>query len=152
ARRRAPGRGRGEAQEELPGVASRIAATYKDSNDGWSARVIAAREQLVATSRPALFVLMGAVGFLLLIVCANISNLMLARLSGRRRDIAVRAALGAGRWEIVRPIIAESVVLSAAGSAIGVAGAFLGLRLLSTLDGRVPRLEQVRVDVVILVF
>jgi putative ABC transport system permease protein len=141
-----------QAQEELTVLSSRIAAAYKDSNDGWSARVIAAREQLVATSRPALLVLMGAVGFLLLIVCANISNLLLARLSGRRRDIAVRAALGAGRWEIIRPIIGESLVLSAAGSAIGVGAAALGLRLLTMLDGRVPRLEQVRVDVGVLTF
>jgi putative ABC transport system permease protein len=73
-----------QAQEELSVLSSRIAASYKDSNDGWTARVIAAREQLVATSRPALFVLMGAVGFLLLIVCANISNLL-------------RSAPGAGR-------------------------------------------------------
>ena len=141
-----------QAQEELTVLSSRIAAAYKDSNDGWSARVIAAREQLVATSRPALLVLMGAVGFLLLIVCANISNLLLARLSGRRRDIAVRAALGAGRWEIIRPIIGESLVLSAAGSALGVGAAALGLRLLTMLDGRVPRLEQVRVDVGVLTF
>jgi putative ABC transport system permease protein len=131
---------------------SRIAVAYKDSNDGWTARVIAAREQLVATSRPALLVLMGAVGFLLLIVCANISNLLLARLSGRRRDIAVRAALGAGRLEIVRPIIGESLALSAAGSALGVGGAFLGLRLLTTVDGRVPRLEHVRLDIGVLMF
>jgi putative ABC transport system permease protein len=141
-----------QAQEELTVLSSRIAATYKDSNDGWTSRVTAAREQLVATSRPALLVLMGAVGFLLLIVCANISNLLLARLSGRRRDIAVRAALGAGRWEIVRPIIGESLVLSAAGSALGVGGAFLGLRLLTTIDGRVPRLEHVRLDSGVLLF
>src|SRR5262245_24850492 len=150
--RTAPLAGVAQAQEELNVLSSRIAAAYKDSNDGWTARAIAAREQLVATSRPALLVLMGAVGFLLLIVCANISNLLLARLSGRRRDIAVRAALGAGRWEMARPIIGESVVLSLAGSAIGVAGAFLGLRLLTTLDSRVPRLEHVHVDVVILMF
>jgi putative ABC transport system permease protein len=141
-----------QAQEELTVLSSRIAAAYKDSNDGWTARVIAAREQLVATSRPALLVLMGAVGFLLLIVCANISNLLLARLSGRRRDIAVRAALGAGRWEIVRPIIGESLVLSAAGTAIGVGVAFLGLRVLTSIDSRVPRLEHVRVDAGVLLF
>ena len=142
----------GQAQQELNVLSSRIASTYKDSNDGWTARVIAAQEQLVATSRPALLVLMGAVGFLLLIVCANISNLLLARLSGRRRDIAVRAALGAGRWAIVRPIIGESLMVSAAGSVLGVGGAFLGLRLLTTLDGRVPRLEHVRLDIGVLIF
>jgi putative ABC transport system permease protein len=141
-----------QAQTELTVLSSRIATEYKDSNEGWTADVVAAREQLVSASRPALLVLMGAVGFLLLIVCANISNLLMARLSGNRRDIAVRAALGAGRWAIVRPIIAESLALAAVGSALGVALAIPGLRLLTTLDGRLPRLEHVRVDLGVLIF
>ncbi len=141
-----------QTQEELSVLASRIASEYKDSNAGWSGRVVAAREQLVATARPALLVLMGAVGFLLLIVCANISNLLLARLSSRRREIAVRAALGAGRWDIVRPVLAESLLLSVGGGALGVVAAFFGLRLLTTLDGRLPRLAQVHVDPGVLVF
>ena len=141
-----------QAQEELNVLSGRIGTEYKDSNAGWGARVIAAHEQLVATSRPALVVLMGAVGFLLLIVCANISNLLLARLSSRRREIAVRAALGAGRWDIVRPIVAESLLLSVGGGVLGVIGAFFGLRLLTTLDGRLPRLEQAHVDGSVLLF
>ena len=84
---------------------------FKDSNAGWSARVVAAHEQLVAASRPALLVLMGAVGILLLIVCANMANLLLARLSSRRREVAVRVALGANRWDVARPIVAESLLL-----------------------------------------
>ena len=97
----------------------RIATEFKDSNAGWSARVVAAQEQLVGASRPALMVLMGAVGFLLLIVCANMANLLLARLSSRRREMAVRGALGASRWEVARPIIAESLMLSFIGGALG---------------------------------
>ena len=88
-------------------LAGRIAAAHPESNERWSARVVAAHEQLVAASRPALMVLLGAVAFLLLIVCANMANLLLARLSSRRREIAVRGALGAGRWEVARPILAE---------------------------------------------
>ena len=112
-----------------------------------------AHEQLVAASRPALVVLMGAVGFLLLIVCANMANLLLARLSSRRREIAVRGALGAGRWALARPILAESLVLAVTGGALGLAAAYGGLRALTTLsEGRLPRMEQVQLDGGVLAF
>jgi putative ABC transport system permease protein len=142
-----------QAQQELTVLASRIAAEFKDSNDRWSARAVAAKEQLVASSRPALMVLMGAVGFLLLIVCANMANLLLARLSSRRREIAVRGALGASRWEVAMPILAESFVLSVAGGALGLVAAFGGLRLLATLpEGQLPRMDQVQLDGGVLMF
>ena len=115
-------------------LAARIATEFKDSNAGWNARVVAAHDQLVGASRPALMVLMGAVGFLLLIVCANMANLLLARLSSRRREMAVRGALGASRWEVARPMIAESLLLSFAGGALGLVGAIVGLRLLATMQ------------------
>ena len=142
-----------QAQQELNVVAARIATEYADSNEGWGAHLVAAHEQLVAAARPALFVLMGAVGFLLLIVCANMANLLLARLSSRRREIAVRGALGAGRWEVARLILAESLLLSAVGGVLGLLVAVGGLRLLAALpEARLPRMEQIQLDGGVLLF
>jgi putative ABC transport system permease protein len=141
------------AQTELATLANRIATQFAESNAGWSARVVAAHEQLVAASRPALVVLMAAVGFLLLIVCANMANLLLARLSSRRREVAVRLALGADSWDVARPIIAESVLLSVGGATLGLIVAAVGLRLLTSLpDARLPRLDQVHIDGWVLFF
>jgi putative ABC transport system permease protein len=151
--RLAPGTTADEARREISVLASQIATAYADSNEGWSARVVAAHEQLVASSRPALIVLMGAVGFLLLIVCANVANLLLARLSSRRREIAVRLAVGAGRWDVARPILAESLLLAGAGGALGLAIAVGGLRVLSGLpDARLPRIDRVDLDGGVLLF
>jgi len=142
-----------QAQEEVSVLASRIASEFKDSNAGWTARVVAAHEQLVGASRPALMVLMGAVGFLLLIVCANMANLLLARLSSRRREMAVRGALGASRWEVAKPIVAESLLLSFAGGVLGLLGAYGGLRLLANLpEGQLPRMDGLALDGGVLLF
>ena len=143
----------GQTQQEMTVLAARIATEYPNSNAGWGVRVVAAHDQLVSASRPALLVLMGAVAFLLLIVCANMANLLLARLSSRRREIAVRGALGAGRWELARPILAESLLLSVAGGALGLLVAIGGLRLLTTLpEGRLPRMDQLTLDGGVLLF
>ncbi len=142
-----------QTQQEMDVLAARIADEYQSSNDGWGARVVAAHEQLVSASRPALVVLMGAVAFLLLIVCANMANLLLARLSGRRQELAVRGALGAGRWELARPILAESLLLSVTGGVLGLLVAVGGLRLLNTLPAAgLPRIEEVTLDGGVLLF
>jgi len=142
-----------QAQQEVNVLAARIASEFKDSNAGWTARVVAAHEQLVGASRPALMVLMGAVGFLLLIVCANMANLLLARLSSRRREMAVRGALGASRWEVAKPIVAESLLLSFAGGVLGLLGAFGGLRLLASLpESQLPRMDGLALDGGVLLF
>jgi putative ABC transport system permease protein len=151
--RLAPGVTMQEAQNEIGVLAGRIASEFKDSNAGWSARVVAAHEQLVAASRPALLVLMGAVGFLLLIVCANMANLLLARLASRRREVAVRVALGADKWDVARPIMAESLLLALGGGVLGLIAAAAGVRLLTTLpDARLPRLDQIHLDGWVLFF
>ena len=141
------------AQRDMTLIAGRLATTYPDSNAGWGARVIAAQEQLVTTVRPALLLIAAAVGFLLLIVCANVANLILARLSSRRGEIAVRAALGAGRLQLVRQVLAESFLLSAIGGALGVLVAWGAVRLVHTLpDGSLPRMQEVRLDGGVLLF
>ena len=134
-------------------VAGRLGATYADTNAGWGARVISAQEQLVTTVRPALLLISAAVGFLLLIVCANVANLILARLSSRRTEIAVRAALGAGRMQIVRQVLAESFVLSAIGGTLGLFVAWAGIRFVRALpEGSLPRMQQVQLDGGVLLF
>jgi putative ABC transport system permease protein len=142
-----------QAQQEMTLVASRLASTFPDSNTGWGARIVAAQEQLVTTVRPALLLISAAVGFLLLIVCANVANLMLARLSSRRGELAVRAALGAGRVQLVRQVLAESVLLSAVGGALGLFVAWAGVRFVHALpQGSLPRMEDVRLDGGVLLF
>ncbi len=140
-------------QQEMHVLADRIATEYASTNEGWGVRVVAAHEQLVSASRPALLVLMGAVGFLLLIVCGNMANLLLARLSSRRREFALRGALGASRWALARPVLAESLILAVTGGALGAVLAVSGLRLLTRLpEGQLPRMDQIRLDGDVLVF
>src|SRR5207244_6037351 len=142
-----------QAQREMTLVASRLATTYPDSNTGWGVRVIAAQQQLVTTVKPALMLITAAVGFLLLIVCANVANLILARLSSRRTELAVRAALGAGRWQLVRQVLVESLILSAVGGALGLFVAWGGVRFVHSLpEGSLPRMQDVRLDAGVLLF
>jgi len=141
------------AQREMTLIAERLATTYPDSNAGWGARVVAAQEQLVTTVRPALLLISAAVGFLLLIVCANVANLLLARLSSRRTEIAMRAAIGAGRWPLIRQVLAESAILSLGGGALGLFVAWICVRFVHALpEGSLPRIQDVRLDNGVLVF
>src|SRR5258706_9297591 len=145
--RLAGGMSQEQAQGEMTVIASRLATTYPDSNTGWGVRVTAAQQQLVTTVKPALMLITGAVGFLLLIVCANVANLILARLSSRRMELAVRAALGAGRWQLVRQVLVESVVLASSGGVLGLFVAWAGVRFVHSLpEGSLPRMQDVRLD------
>ena len=145
--RLSPGINVGQARDELVAVAAALAEEYPDTNRGWSAVVESAREQMVRSSRPALLLVFAAVSFLLLIVCANLANLMLARLTTRRREIALRASLGAGRFLLIRQVLMESFVLSAAGALLGIGVAWAGVRVARNLPvANVPRLDAIGLD------
>lgn len=111
------------------------------------------QQHLVAEVRPAILDLMGSVIFLLLIACANVANLLLVRASLRERELAMRAAMGAGRWGLIRPILAESFLLAAMGTLVGVALAWAGIHELRRLTPEnLPRLDAIRIDVFVLAF
>jgi putative ABC transport system permease protein len=141
------------AREEMSAIASRIATEFPDTNAGWGVNLESVQEELVAASRPALLVLLATVSFLLLIACANVASLMLARLQARRREIALRAALGASRSALVRQVLVESLLLSGAGGAFGILAALAGVRVARHLPlERVPRLDEVGIDLGVLGF
>ena len=141
------------AQSQIDTISARLQQQYPQTNYGWSARLKGLQDWTTKDVRTSLLLLLGAVGFVLLIACANIANLLLARASTRRREIAVRTALGAGRWRIIRQLLTESLLLAVAGGVVGLALSFLLIKLLIAIDpGNVPRLDQVRLDARVLAF
>jgi predicted permease len=142
-----------QARADMEGVTQNLAAAYPDADKGISANLIPFREDMFGEVRPALLVLLGAVGFVLLIACVNVANLMLARSTGRAREFAVRAALGAGQGRLVRQLLTESILLAFAGGALGLLLAQWGTRAaLAVLPTELPRSAGIRLDNHVLFF
>ena len=142
-----------QAQAEMTAISTRLAEQYPEDDKGWGAAVVPLREELVSDVRPALLVLLGAVAFVLLIACANVANLVLAKTFGRRKEIAIRVALGAAGSRVVQQILAETLLLSLAGGALGLLLAKLGMALtLKFLSDNLPKSTEVSLDTSVLAF
>src|SRR5881394_212919 len=149
-----PGVTREQAQADMDTISRRIAQTLPSAAPGKEVRLVSLREYIVGGTRALLFVFLGAVGFVLLIACANVTNLLLARAASRQKEIQIRVALGAGRARIVRHLLTESVLLAVAGGGLGLFLAIWGLGLLIALmpPNLVPRVGEIGLDTRVLAF
>ena len=142
-----------QAQTRVSGINARLDKQFHETNKGWDVSLWTLHERLVREVKPSLLALLGAVGLVLLIACANVANLLLARSAARQKEIAIRAAMGASRTRVLRQMLTESILLSAIG---GIAGLILSIWLtdvlMSMLPESAPRLEHIGIDYRVLAF
>ena len=144
---------RREAAAEMDVISHRLAVAYPASNTGWSTTLTPLQEELVGKTRPILLTLEAGALLLLLITCANLANLLLARGASRAREMGVRAALGASRARILRQLIVESTLLAALGGSVGIALAIEGITLVRTFgDGLIPRAGEIQLSGTVALF
>ncbi|MGC2504785.1 MAG: ABC transporter permease, partial [Silvibacterium sp.] len=142
-----------QAQAEMNTISQRLEQAYPVDDKGWGAVVVSMRDELVSDVRPALLMMLGAVAFVLLIACANVANLIFARAFSRRKEIAIRSALGASRSRIIQPLLTESVILSLCGGALGLILAHFGIDLLlKFFADKIPRMGEIGLSTPILLF
>jgi putative ABC transport system permease protein len=142
-----------QAKAEMTTISSRLEQQYPADDKGWGATIIPMREQMVGEVRTALMILLGAVGFVLLIACANVANLVLVKTLARQKEIAIRTALGASSFRVLRQILAETLMLSLCGGLLGLAVAHFGVRLIvAFLAQQLPFAANISLDVPVLVF
>src|SRR6266581_718146 len=148
-----PGVTLSQAVAEMDGVAQNLAQAYPEADKAVGIAVVSMKEDIVGNVRPFLIVLLAAVGFLLLIACANVANLLLARSMGRSGEFAIRAALGASHVHVIRQLLTESILLAGLGGTLGLLLAFWGTKaVLGTLSGALPRANEVSLDSRVLLF
>jgi putative ABC transport system permease protein len=148
-----PGVALAQAKADMDGVARNLAAAFPVADKDLGITLVSMKEDMVGDVQPFLLVLLAAVGFLLLIACANVANLLLARSMGRSNEFAIRAALGASQLRVIRQLLTESILLSAFGGALGLLIAFWGTKtVLGTLPGTLPRANEVSLDSRVLLF
>ena len=148
-----PGAPLERAVTDMQTITDRLSSEFPKSNDGWDALVVPLREQVVGDVKTALLVLPAAVGFVLLIACANVANLLLVRAAGRQREMAIRTALGAGRWRLIRQMLMESTLLSMTGGIVGLGLAAFALKLITGLAPQnIYRLDSISLDGTVVVF
>jgi putative ABC transport system permease protein len=148
-----PGVTLAQAQAEMNTISQRLEKAYPEDDKGWGAVVNSMREETVGSVRPALLMMLGAVAFVLLIACANVANLILARTFARRKEIAIRSAVGACRSRVIQQLLSESLILSLCGGALGLLAARFGIELLlKFFADKLPRMGEIGLDGPVLAF
>jgi putative ABC transport system permease protein len=142
-----------QAQSEVSVIAQRIEQQHPETNKDYGAHVVSITDEIVGDIRPTLWIVFGAVIFVLLVACANVANLLLARSTVRHKEITIRSAIGAGRGQLIRQLLTESLLLSLIGGGIGLMLAVWGTRLVASVGSKLnPMLQDVHIDVRVLLF